>query len=223
MDPTAFWQEFSRIAPDAPPFATAFPARLPDGRRLDLPIRPLPGTDNGVASLIINQASFAVQRELTRMLAERLAAARPEVVVGLPTLGLTVAGAVAAELGHTRYVALGTSRKFWYDDALSVRVNSVTSPDDKRLYLDPRLAPLLDGRRVALVDDVISTGRSIVAGLELLRARGVVPVAIGALMLQTTRWRQALAADAGLVSAVFESPLLRRDGGGWSMVEESLS
>ncbi|WP_254915472.1 hypothetical protein [Haematobacter massiliensis] len=34
--------------------------------------------------------------------------------------------------------------------------------------MDPRILPLLQGRRVALIDDVISRGRSIRAGLSLL-------------------------------------------------------
>lgn len=220
MDPVAFWQDFSPGRAPPAPFADAFPASLSDQLWLALPIRPLPGTQTALASLIINQASFAVQRELARRLAASLAPVRPEVVVGLPTLGLTVAAAVAAELGHTRYVALGTSRKFWYDDALSAPVSSVTSPDDKRLYLDPRLLPLLAGRRVALVDDVISTGRSVTAGLRLLQAARVAPVAIGALMLQTGRWRPALGTHSGLVAAVFESPLLERDGAGWRPAAE---
>jgi hypothetical protein len=53
---------------------------------------------------------------------------------------------------------LGYSRKFWYDDALSEPVNSITSLDvGKLLRLDPNLLPLVEGRRVALVDDAIST------------------------------------------------------------------
>ena len=44
-------------------------------------------------------------------LAARLRPFSPEVVVGLPTLGLTLAAAVAERLGHARYVPCGTSRK----------------------------------------------------------------------------------------------------------------
>jgi adenine/guanine phosphoribosyltransferase-like PRPP-binding protein len=94
-------------------------------------------------------------------------------------------------------------------------MSSVTTTDERRLYLDPRMRPLLAGRHVALVDDVISTGKSITAGLALLRICGIEPVAIGAAMLQTQRWRDTLGADAQLVQGVFTSPLLERDGQGW--------
>ena len=68
---------------------------------------------------------------------------------------------VAAQLGHARYVPLGTSRKFWYREELSVPLSSITTPEQpKRLYVDPRMLPLLEGRRVALIDDVVSSGAS---------------------------------------------------------------
>ncbi|SEP32920.1 Phosphoribosyl transferase domain-containing protein [Rhizobium tibeticum] len=96
-------------------------------------------------------------------------------------------------MGHTRYAPLGTSRKFWYRDDLSVALSSITTPtQQKRLYMDPRMLPLLQGRRVALVDDVISSGTSIVSGLRLLAGCGVEPVAIGAAMLQSRRWCETL-------------------------------
>ena len=100
-------------------------------------------------------------------------------------------------------------------DALSLPVSSVTTPgQQKRLYIDPRMLPLLEGRRVALVDDVISSGQSIVAGLSLLKQCDVRPVAIAAAMLQTSRYVEALAAfDADIVEnihACFATPLLVR-------------
>jgi adenine/guanine phosphoribosyltransferase-like PRPP-binding protein len=93
----------------------------------------------------------------------------------------------------------------------------VTTPDEKRLYLDPRIVPLLEGRRVVMIDDVISTGRSIVAGLALLGAIGITPAAVGCAMLQSQRWRdhtELASLDDGLVS-VIASPRLQRTTKGW--------
>ncbi len=203
-----------------PPYEARYPACLPDGRILFLPIRPLDRTGLGIASLILNQCSFKVESTLADFLANRLKSTVPDVIVGMPTLGLSLARAVAERLGHGRYVALGTSRKFWYDEELSVPLSSVTSPGQrKHLYLDPRMLPLLQGTRVCLIDDVISSGRSIRAGLDLLRTAGISPVAIGAAMLQTRRWmallNQTLPASAQVVKGVIETPLLRVTGSGW--------
>lgn len=69
-------------------------------------------------------------------------------------------------------------------------MSSITTKQEKRLYIDPRMLPLLEGKRVALVDDVISSGSSIISGLSLLASSGIKPVAIGAAMLQSDRWRE---------------------------------
>ena len=218
MQPHEFWQEAVPFGdlPSGAEYSDAYPARLADGRGLRLPIRPLADGEHALPSLILNQASFEVVETLASQLAARLAPFGPEVIVGLPTLGLTLAAAVARQLGHSRYVPLGTSRKFWYEERLSVPLSSITTPEQaKRLYIDPRMRPLLEARRVALIDDVISSGASIRSGLALLTLVGVEPVVIGAAMLQSERWRSALdEATVEKIRACFAAPLLRRTSAG---------
>ena len=215
MQPHEFWQELHPPGwLPAGPGEAGFVVALGDGRQLRLPIRPLPGGEQALVSLIVNQAGFAVLDALAADLAERLRACAPEVIVGLPTLGLTLAGAVAQKLGHARYAALGNSRKFWYSEELSVPLSSVTTPEQrKRLYIDPRMLPLLTGRRVVLVDDVISSGASMTAGLNLLAGSGITPVALAASMLQSDRWREPLAGWRTVSS--FATPVLRNGAAGW--------
>ena len=213
MDPHQFWQQVDEtpVVTGADGWSTAYPARLPDGRFVHLPIRVLPGDGTAaVASLIINQASFAVEDALSSALAQQLQPLAPDVIVGVPTLGLTLANNVARRLGHVRMVPLGTSRKFWYDDKLSAPLSSITSPgQQKRIYLDPRMLPLLQGRRIAVIDDVISSGTSMVAVLALLSAAGLRPAAIGAAMLQGELWRTRLAEFQDVTVAPLASPRLR--------------
>ncbi len=218
--PHDFWQEIlpaGSMTADGD-FTDFYPATFADGRQLVLPIRQLPHSHHAVASLIINQASFAVQEALAADLARRLAPLAPDIVVGLPTLGLTLASAVARRLGHGRYVPLGTSRKFWYLDELSVPLSSITTPGQrKHLHIDPRMLPLLEGARVALVDDVISSGASMLAGLQLMAAVEVAPVALGVAMVQTDRWRDRLATFGAhwpeRVHGVLHTPMFDRSPG----------
>lgn len=220
-DPTlGYWQDLLPQAPaDAqPPWARSVPVPLSDGRWLRLPVRPLPHEPgHAVASLLCNHASLTVLDALAQLLAQRVASLGAEVVVGLPTLGLALAPGVARGLRHARYVPLGYSRKFWYDEALSAAVVSITSPTPgKRVYLDPHLRPLVDGRRVLLVDDAISTGRTARAPWDLLEGLGAQVLGLGVAMRQGRRWVEELGSDrAARVIGVFDSPLLQATPVGW--------
>ncbi len=208
-----FWQDFEPPSFDSLAWRHHFAAAMPDGSRLRLPLRDL--GDTAVAGLIVTQASFRVLDRLVLWLAERAARHHADVVVGLPTLGHVVAQALARALGQPNWVAAGFSRKVWYDESLSVAVASITSPaEGRRLWLDPRTLPLLAGRRVLLADDVISSGQSMRAGLALLRAAGVAPVAVAVAMIQGDRWRAGWEPSLPLCGA-FATPLFARDGDGW--------
>jgi len=200
------WQDFAASAAPAP-WRDTCPARMPDGRYLELPIRDY--GDVGVAGLIANQASFTVVRALVGFMAEAVADLRAEVVVGLPTLGQVFAPGVAEALGHNNWVAAGYTRKRWYEDGLSVPIASSTGPVQRGLWLDPRVVGRLAGKRVLLVDDVISSGASARAGLGLLGLVGVTVVGVGVAMDQGGRWREGWLADIPLRPAC-ATPLLLR-------------
>jgi adenine/guanine phosphoribosyltransferase-like PRPP-binding protein len=218
MTGTEDWQEFARPPSPCPAVWTArYAAPMPDGRALWLPLRDFGAT--AVAGLIANQASFVVLNRLAAWMAEAARPLRPDIVVGLPTLGHAVAVPLARALGHANWVAPGTTRKLWYDAALSVPTHSITAPDaGRRIWLDPRLLPRLQGRRVLLVDDVLSTGASARAGIALLEAAGLRPVGVCVAMIQGDRWRAVW--DAGLpVTAAFATPRFARTEAGWSPIE----
>jgi len=231
---TDFWQTLRADAPDAaPPWKYRVPVRLPDGQWLDLPVRKLAGAldrndgrDGGqgsgraVASLIANQASHDVVRALSAHMAALCRPFAPDLVIGLPTLGLMFAPQVSELLGHARFVPLGYSRKFWYDEAFCEPVHSITSPTPgKQLYLDPNQLPLIAGKRVVVIDDAVSSGSTLIAALKLLvRARADVTGIVVA-MVQGEDWRGRLGGLGeewpGKVAGVFYSPKLRRGADGW--------
>ena len=197
-----------------------YPARLPDGCVLMLPIRRRPHPPGrAVASLIANHASFEVIDALAAFMAEISRPLAPEVVVGMPTLGLTLAAPIARLLGHHNYVPLGYSRKFWYDEGLSEPVSSITTPQaGKNVYLDPNLVPRLAGRRVVVVDDTISSGSTAAAVVRLLARVDADPAGLVFAMCQGDAWRARLDPPwNGRVRWVFRSPLLRAVPGGWAV------
>jgi adenine/guanine phosphoribosyltransferase-like PRPP-binding protein len=215
-----FWQSFEthpKAAPGDEPWDDRYAAPMPDGRTLVLPMRDMGSF--AMAGFIANQASFAVLDQVAEWLARAAAACGPEIIVGLPTLGHTVGAATARALGHRGWVAPSTTRKRWYDDDASVALGSITSPAtganrDRRMWLDPRLLHRMQGRRVVLVDDVISTGSSALAGLALMRAVGVEPVALLVAMVQGHRWMETWDASVPVIGA-FSTPLFHPSGNRW--------
>jgi hypothetical protein len=117
---TNYWQRILHAPPSsssspspytpAPPYKLAYPAPLPDARILLLPIRPLAtNAEHAVASLLVNHASLSVVAALGALLAEKVrelveretrGGEEEVVLVGVPTLGLSVVLVVAEKLGH---------------------------------------------------------------------------------------------------------------------------
>jgi len=226
-EPTAsYWQRIETAVPAErlrPPFRFGYPAPLPDGRYLVSPIRQREQKDRAVASFIANHASFEVLDALAEHMTAQAAAKRPDLVIGLPTLGLALAPLVARRLGHTGFVPFGTSRKFWYDESLSQPLRSLTTTQAGRnLYVDPNLVPRLAGARALIVDDTISTGATALAAIELARRAGAEIVGLAFAMSQGETWRETLAARApewrDAVSFVFQTPHFVRVEGGWAPI-----
>jgi adenine/guanine phosphoribosyltransferase-like PRPP-binding protein len=232
FDSTAkYWQEIISFddlpqSPD-PPYQRSYPARLPDGRFLLLPLRAIPkDPDRCVASLIANQASMDVVEILSEFMAERARDLGAEVVVGLPTLGLAFAPLVAKKLGFKRYIPFGYSRKYWYDEEFAVPVYSITTPDHpKLLFVDPNLLGELRGKRVLIVDDAVSSGQTIVSALELVKRCQADIAGIAVAMRQGSKWKERLVDETGNpypLAYAFDSPRMIWNGDGWIPEVESL-
>jgi adenine/guanine phosphoribosyltransferase-like PRPP-binding protein len=218
---------YDRIVPAAeltgrpPPYADNYPIRLPDGDWALLPFLALPPDfSTAIAYLCITENSFALEDRLSTAMTELARPLKADVVVGMPTLGMVLAASVGKKLGHDYYVPLSYSRKFWFEDELSVPVNSITTPvQPKTVYIDPRLLERLEGRRVLLVEDVISTGGTVAAELALMKTIGAHVVGVVTAIRETRAWIDKLGAIdpsyAALVTSPIRCPLFRKTGGGW--------
>ena len=209
---TGFWQNFEPH-PNETPTPEQFVARMPDGSGLALPMRDL--GDFAVAGLISTQASFAVVDRIADWMADVVAPLGADIVAGLPTLGHVFASLLARRLGHPNWVALGTTRSF--GTTRRCRCRCRRSPRQPRgggcgsIY---GMLPRLHGRRVLLVDDVISTGTSARAGLAVLQAAGTPVAAVAVAMAQASRWRTDWPANVPL-RAAFATPMFSRTQDGW--------
>ncbi len=140
-------------------------------------------------------------------LAELLRPYDVDIVATVATMGIPVVIEVTKALGLDQYVILHKTPKIHLADAVSEPVRSITTNADQRLLFDRARTPDVAGKRVAIVDDVISTGASTGAALRLLRSVGADVVAIGTLVTEASLWRSALGEDASRVHALGSIPI----------------
>ncbi|WP_407174869.1 phosphoribosyltransferase family protein [Bradyrhizobium sp. STM 3562] len=159
-----------------------------------------------ISLLMVIDMGVSFGERIGKALATRLAATRPDIIVGAATLGIPVAIEVSRHLGLDQYVIVQKSPKIHLGDALVEHVTSVTSAGSQRLLLDRRAVPLLKGRRVVVVDDVVATGSSLAATLRLVRQAGADVVGIGVILTEGHDWRKALGVDAALVTSLGHIP-----------------
>lgn len=160
-----------------------------------------------VALMITVDRGVRFGETVGRELAELMAPTAPDVVVSTATMGIPVAIEVTRALGLDDYLILQKTNKLHLRDALSEPVDSITSQPGQALLLDRARVPAVAGRRVLLVDDVISTGASALAALRLLERAGAEVVGVGAVLTEGDGWREALGARASGVRALGHLPL----------------
>lgn len=194
------------------------------GLPLALPVVPIK-PDFAISLLMMIDHGVAFGAHVGRQLAARLLPLRPDIVVAPATLGIPVAIEVSRHLGLDRYVILQKSNKIHLGDALVQTISSITSHGEQRLLLDRRAVPLLEGRRVVVVDDVVATGSSLAGSLALVRAAGADIVGVGVVLTEAHDWRPVLGADAALVTSLGHIPQFApvEGGAGWSPIPATLA
>lgn len=107
--------------------------------------------------------------EITKASASALLERAPEfdVIITAESKGIPLAYEMARQAGTDDYVVARKKTKLYMADVVKTEVKSITSDYIQTLYLGRREQELLSGRRVLIVDDVISTGHSL-ASLEAL-------------------------------------------------------
>lgn len=175
-------------------------------QQVDLPIVEL-DAHTAIALLITVDLGLRFCDVAGAELAARLVDLDVEIVASLATMGIPIAIEVTRHLGLDQYVILHKTPKIHLADAVTEPVRSITTAMPQRLLFDRQRIPTVKGRRVALIDDVVSTGGSCAAALRLLRAVGAVPVAVGAIVSEGNAWRKTLGDDAALVRVLGELPL----------------
>ena len=112
--------------------------------------------------------------ELTTACAEALLKKAPEYdyMISAEAKGIPLVHEMARLAGNQKYMLARKGAKLYMRDVISVSVRSITTNKDQTLYLDGYDAELMKGKKILIIDDVISTGESLRAIEELVHSAG---------------------------------------------------
>ncbi len=134
----------------------------------DLPLCPL--NDH----LMIGAFVIFGDQELTVACARELLKKAPpyDYLITAEAKGIPLAHEMARQHGDAKYMVARKGPKLYMRDILDVSVHSITTAKEQHLYLDGNDAALMKGKRILIVDDVISTGESLRAIEALVEEAG---------------------------------------------------
>ena len=138
------------------------------GVKRSLPLCPISDELNIAAFVLFGDV------ELTVHSAEALLARAPEhdVMITAESKGIPLVHEMCRQSGNNRYVLARKSVKLYMKDVVKCETRSITTNASQTLYLDGDDAKYLQGKRVLIVDDVISTGGSLLSLENLVMQSG---------------------------------------------------
>ena len=172
------------------------------GVERDLPLCPISDTLNIAAFILFGDV------ELTERCSEALAAIAPEhdVMITAESKGIPLIHAMSRIMGENRYVLARKSVKLYMKDVLACETQSITTAAKQVLYIDGDDAEYIKGKRVLIVDDVISTGGSLISLENLVAKAG------GTVVGKMTILAEGEAADRDDIIFLEKLPLFDKDG-----------
>lgn len=146
--------------------------------------------------------------ELTTACAKALLDRAPEYdyIITAEAKGIPLAHEMARLAGNQKYMLARKGPKLYMRDIISVKVRSITTSKEQALYLDGYDAKLMRGKKILIVDDVISTGESLRAIEELVHSAG------GNICGRMCILAEGDAISRGDITYLEELPLFRPDG-----------
>ena len=112
--------------------------------------------------------------ELTTACAEELLKKAPEYdyLITAESKGIPLVHEMARLAGNQKYFLARKAPKLYMTGVLDCKVQSITTAKEQHLYLDTADAAIMNGKKILVVDDVISTGESLKAMEQLVREAG---------------------------------------------------
>ena len=112
--------------------------------------------------------------EMTVTAAEELLKLAPpyDILITAEAKGIPLVHEMARQSGNHSYIVARKGIKLYMKEVFAVELRSITTQKKQHLYIDAAEAKQMSGKRVLIVDDVISTGESVRAVEKLVMEAG---------------------------------------------------
>ena len=112
--------------------------------------------------------------EITQAAAAKLLEKAPEfdIIFSAEAKSIPLIYEMAKQAGMNNYVIARKAKKMYMKNIVESCVESITTAGRQHLYLGENEAEMIKGKRVLIVDDVISTGSSLLAMETLIKKAG---------------------------------------------------
>ena len=124
----------------------------------------------------LNIAGFVIfgDPELTTACAKELLEKAPEYdyIITAEAKGIPLAHEMARLQNNEKYFVARKKPKLYMTGVFESTVNSITTEGEQKLYLDLADAELMKGKKILIVDDVVSLGQSLAAVEKLVNDAG---------------------------------------------------
>ncbi len=107
-----------------------------------------------------------------------------EILLTSESKGIALTHEIAKRLGHDSFVVCRKEVKQSMINPLVAKYKPITSSKELSLCIDSRFAEMISGKRVGLVDDIVSTRATIDAMEKLVKAAGGTVVKKAAILLE---------------------------------------
>lgn len=112
------------------------------------------------------ELTVACARELIKIMPEH------DIMITAEAKSIPLIHELARQRGENSYLIARKAVKVYMEDPQGVEVHSITTAKKQNLYIDRRDMEAMHGKRVLIVDDVISTGESLRAVEKLVKLAG---------------------------------------------------
>ncbi len=138
------------------------------GLKRDLPICKVTDDLYIAAFVIFGDVELTIEcaRELLKIAPDH------DIMITAEAKGIPLLYEMARQEGSRKYLIARKAAKLYMKDIVSTEVTSITTAKTQTLFIDSQDAALMNGKRVVIIDDVISTGESLKAVEKLVKQAG---------------------------------------------------